>query len=90
MQKIMMIAAAAVLATGAGVARRRAQSKLKVGFVYLGPVGDFGWTYQHELGRREVVKALRQTRSRPRIWRTSTKARTPSARSSSWRAPATS
>jgi basic membrane protein A and related proteins len=31
-------------------------TKLKVGFVYLGPVGDFGWTYQHEVARQELVK----------------------------------
>ena len=24
---------------------------LKVGFVYVGPPGDFGWTYQHDQGR---------------------------------------
>ncbi len=34
------------------------QSKMKVGFIYVGPVGDFGWTFQHEVGRRELVKAL--------------------------------
>ena len=33
-------------------------TKLKVGFIYLGPVGDFGWTYQHEVGRQGLVKAL--------------------------------
>jgi simple sugar transport system substrate-binding protein len=32
-----------------------AADPLKVGFVYLGPVGDFGWTYQHDIGRKEVV-----------------------------------
>jgi len=26
-------------------------SKLKVGFVYVGPVGDAGWTYAHDQGR---------------------------------------
>ena len=31
---------------------------MKVGFIYLGPVGDFGWTYQHEVARQEMVKAL--------------------------------
>ena len=35
-----------------------AAEKLKVGFIYLGPVGDFGWTYQHEVGRRALVAAL--------------------------------
>jgi basic membrane protein A len=58
MQKIMMAAAAAMVVTGAGILDASAQNKLKVGFVYLGPVGDFGWTYQHEVGRQALVKAL--------------------------------
>lgn len=32
-----------------------ADEPLKVGFVYLGPVGDFGWTYQHDVARKEAV-----------------------------------
>lgn len=32
-----------------------AQEPLKVGFIYVGPVGDGGWTYQHDLGRQAVV-----------------------------------
>ena len=39
-------------------ARRSAADKLKVGFIYVGPVGDFGWTYQHDLGRLAMVKEL--------------------------------
>ena len=59
MRMIIAVAAAvAAVATGASVMEAPAQSKLKVGFVYLGPVGDFGWTYQHEVGRQAVVKAL--------------------------------
>jgi len=27
---------------------------LAVAFVYVTPVGEAGWTYQHELGRREM------------------------------------
>ncbi len=30
-----------------------ADEPLKVGFMYLGPVGDFGWTYQHDVARKE-------------------------------------
>tara|TARA_B100001115_G_C15797132_1_gene393748 strand:+ start:84 stop:1103 length:1020 start_codon:yes stop_codon:yes gene_type:complete len=30
--------------------------KLKVGFIYIGPVGDHGWTYMHEQGRLAVKK----------------------------------
>ncbi len=37
------------LATGA-----MAQDKTKVGFVYVGPVGDGGWTYEHNKGRLAV------------------------------------
>ncbi len=33
-----------------------AADKLKVGFIYLGPVGDLGWTYQHDLGRLAMLK----------------------------------
>lgn len=31
---------------------------LKVGFVYVSPVGEAGWSYQHDLGRREIERAL--------------------------------
>lgn len=36
----------------------RAAEKLKIGFVYVGPVGDFGWTYQHEVARQALQKAM--------------------------------
>ena len=29
---------------------------VKVGFVYVGPVGDHGWTYMHDQGRQAVVE----------------------------------
>ena len=31
-----------------------AAEPIKAGFVYLGPVGDFGWTYQHDVARKEA------------------------------------
>lgn len=31
-----------------------AAEKVKVGFVYVGPVGDHGWTYRHDKGRQAV------------------------------------
>jgi basic membrane protein A len=34
----------------------RAQEQLKVGFVYVGPVGDFGWTHGHDIARKAVVE----------------------------------
>jgi simple sugar transport system substrate-binding protein len=30
--------------------------EMKVGFVYVGPVGDHGWSYEHDLGRQEMEK----------------------------------
>ena len=41
-------AAGALLSTGAMA------DKLKVGFVYVGPVSDGGWTYEHDVGRKAV------------------------------------
>ena len=35
-----------------------AAEPLRVGFVYLGPVGDGGWTYAHDQGRLALEKAL--------------------------------
>lgn len=35
-----------------------AEDKLKVGFVYISPIGDAGWTYQHDLGRLEMIEKL--------------------------------
>jgi simple sugar transport system substrate-binding protein len=29
---------------------------LKVGFVYVGPIGDHGWSYEHDQGRLEMEK----------------------------------
>ena len=59
MRKILMTAAAAVLAVSAiATTGASAADKLKIGFIYLGPIGDLGWTYRHEVGRQEMVKAL--------------------------------
>ncbi len=56
MRRLLLSAAAAlVIASGAGA---HAADKLKVGFIYIGPRGDFGWTYQHELGRQAIVAAF--------------------------------
>ena len=49
------------LMTSAAVAFGLATSALaddptKVGFVYVGPVGDGGWTYEHDQGRKAVVE----------------------------------
>lgn len=59
MNRIM--AAAAALGFGLGVAATGtadAQDKLKAAWVYVGPVGDFGYSYQHDVGRKAVEKAF--------------------------------
>ncbi len=45
-----MLVAAATLFGGA------AQAKDTVGFVYVSPISDAGWTYQHDLGRQQVER----------------------------------
>ena len=51
---ILAGAAIAVGLTGAA----RAADKLKVGFIYVGPNGDFGWSYEHDQGRMAIEEAL--------------------------------
>ncbi len=44
---------------GAGLAfSGQAVAETKVGFVYVGPVGDYGYSYQHDQGRLALEKAL--------------------------------
>ena len=49
--------AAAALAAGL-LAGAALAEPLKVGFVYVGPVGDHGWSHQHDLGRQAVEEAF--------------------------------
>lgn len=32
------------------------EKKIKVAWIYVGPIGDYGWTHAHDVGRREVEK----------------------------------
>ncbi|MCK4862317.1 MAG: BMP family ABC transporter substrate-binding protein, partial [Rhodobacteraceae bacterium] len=49
------LAAAAALALGLGGS---AIAQTKAGFIYVGPVGDLGWSYEHDQGRQAVVEAF--------------------------------
>ena len=52
-------AALAILAVGTVTAgSANAADKIKAAWVYVGPTGDMGWNYQHDLGRLAVEKAL--------------------------------
>jgi basic membrane protein A and related proteins len=48
--------AAAGLALSASAGAALAQGKTKVAFVYVGPIGDHGWSYQHHQGLEAVKK----------------------------------
>src|SRR5436190_10270618 len=55
---VFAVAAAAALALAALTFHASAADKLKVGFIGVGPIGDLGWTFQHDVGRQAMVKAL--------------------------------
>jgi len=59
MKKFIVAAAAFGLAMGAALTGASAQEKLKVGFIYVGPVGDMGWTYQHEVARKAIQEQFK-------------------------------
>ena len=48
---LLVTGAASATLAGLGMPAR-AQTPLKVGFIYVGPVGDGGWTFQHDLARQ--------------------------------------
>ena len=56
MKRRTLLASAAALSLAAGSAF--AQDKVKAGFIYVGPVGDGGWTYEHDQGRKAVEAEL--------------------------------
>jgi basic membrane protein A and related proteins len=60
MQRRTLMATAALglaMATG-GAAFAQGMDKVKACFVYVGPIGDGGWTFQHDVGRQDVVAAF--------------------------------
>ena len=56
MNRALTTLLASALTFGAVVATP-AQAETKVGFIYVGPPGDLGWTYRHDIGR-QAVEAL--------------------------------
>ena len=59
MQKRTLIRALAGVALSAFLGLGAAQAEdVKAGFVYVGPVGDHGWTYRHDKGRLQVEEEL--------------------------------
>ena len=66
LRRSLVVFAAVLLALGlvlAGCAKKEApkaaaDKKLKAGFVYVGPVGDYGWTNAHDVGRKFAISKL--------------------------------
>ena len=55
---ILASVAATALATGTAFAGCHGEGPVKAGFVYVGPIGDGGWTYEHHQGLLAVEEAL--------------------------------
>ncbi|MBC7480188.1 MAG: BMP family ABC transporter substrate-binding protein [Pseudorhodobacter sp.] len=50
---------AGVLATATLIGKPAlAADKIKVGFIFLGPIGDYGWTWAHNKGRMQIDTEL--------------------------------
>lgn len=52
-RRSVLLGAGATLAAS-NFAPAFAMDPLKIGFVYVSPIGDAGWTYQHDLGRKAI------------------------------------
>lgn len=52
LKRALTVVAAATLS--AVTLSASAADPTKVGFVYVGPVGDHGWTYRHDIGRQAI------------------------------------
>jgi len=57
MKKLLTALASVALVSALSISAVAAD-KLKVGFIYIGPPGDFGWTYQHDQGRQAIDARL--------------------------------
>ncbi len=56
MKRRTLLGSAAALIAATAMPAFAQDEKLKIGFIYVGPVGDGGWTYQHDLGRQAIEK----------------------------------
>lgn len=58
--KLLKIFTTALLMLGSLAVSAQADApkdKATVGFIYVGPTGDHGWTYRHDIGRQQVEEA---------------------------------
>jgi len=62
---LVLVMVMAILVTGCSkpapkqeAPKAEPEQKVKVGFVYVGPIGDGGWTYAHNEGRKYIEEKL--------------------------------
>lgn len=55
---IRRVSTAILLSAALAVGGIATAADIKVGFIYIGPTGDHGWTYQHDEGRKALEEAL--------------------------------
>ena len=53
-----LVAGAGLIAAPRLIGRANAADPFKAAWIYVGPVGDFGWSYQHDVARQALEKAL--------------------------------
>ena len=52
---LIIIGLCLIMASGIAIA---GDKKLKAGFIYVGPVGDYGWSHAHDIGRKFAESKL--------------------------------
>jgi basic membrane protein A and related proteins len=57
-RRTLLTGSAAAAAAAALGGPARAEGPIKAAFMYVGPIGDMGWSYQHDLGRKQLEQAL--------------------------------
>jgi simple sugar transport system substrate-binding protein len=57
-RRLTLAAMTACAVALAAPAAAQTKEPLQIGFVYVSPIGDAGWTFQHDTGRKEMEKAL--------------------------------
>lgn len=56
---VFLLVTALAVAGGTGEAETKSEAKtIKAGFIYVGPVGDYGWSHAHDVGRKYVESKL--------------------------------
>ena len=54
MKLLQLLAAGLLMTIGTFAYADEPKDKVKVGFIYVGPTGDHGWTYRHDIGRQQI------------------------------------